>query len=200
MTEDLDGLLDHLNIERAHIAGWSMGGVIAQNLALKHPGRVRQLVLLSTFVAPDGYFRAAISNWVNMRRSNMPYEHVVRHVARLVYSPELANAPNTYEAYIQSMLANPYRQTAHGFFRQAEALLSYQPPRELGNLSIPAVVMVGEDDQLTPRYLSEELTNALSGSRLQILPGAHAGLAERPDEWTGAIRTALDTAGVPSAA
>lgn len=194
MADDLNALLDHLKIESAHIAGWSMGGVIAQSLALKHPERVRQLLLLSTFVAPDGYFRAAVSNWVNLRRSNMSYEHVVRHVARLVYSPDLANKPKAYEAFIHAMVANPYRQTDNGFVRQAEALVSYQAPPNLASLRIPAAVLVGEHDQFTPQYLSEQLAETLSGATLKVLPGAHSGFVERPDEWTRAIRVALDSA------
>lgn len=193
MADDLNALLDHLKIERAHVVGWSMGGVIAQSLAFEHPERVGQLLLLSTFVTPDCYFRAAVSNWVNLRRSNMPYEHVVRYVARLVYSPELANKPKAYEAFIQAMVANPYRQTDHGFFRQAEALLSYQAAPNLATLRTPAVVMVGEYDQFTPRYLSEQLAETLSGATLRVLPGAHSGFVERPDEWTRAIRDALQS-------
>jgi len=192
MTDDLNALLKHLGVSSAHIVGWSMGGVIAQSLALAHPERVKQLLLLGTFTAPDGYCRAAISNWVNMRRSNMPYEQVVRHVARSVYSPALANKPKAYEAFIQVMLTNPYRQSEHGFFRQAEAILSYQAPPNLASLRVPTTVLVGEHDQLTPPYLSEQLTAAVPGAIMQVLPGAHSGFVEYPDRWTTAIRSVLN--------
>lgn len=193
MASDLAALLDHLNLDSANLVGWSMGGAIAQSLALAHPGRVKKLLLLSTFLATDGYLSAAISNWVNMRRSNMPYEQVIRHVARLVYSPALANKPKAYEAFIQVMLANPYRQTDHGFFRQADALLAYTVPAKLAEMRVPAAVLVGEYDQLTPPYLSKQLAEAIPGAALHVLPGAHSGFAERPDEWTSAIRAALES-------
>jgi len=99
MAGDLDELLDHLNIGSAHIIGWSMGGLIAQSLARSNPRRVKQMLLLSTCTAPDGYLSAAISNWVNMRRA-MPFDQVVRHVARMVYSPTLANNAKAYEALV----------------------------------------------------------------------------------------------------
>ena len=127
-----------------------------------------------------------------MRRSSMPYEQVIRHVARFVYSPGLANKPKAYEAFIQVMLANPFRQTDHGFFRQADALLAHSVPANLAELRMPATVLVGEYDQLTPRYLSEQLAAAIAGAALHVLPGAHSGFVERPDEWTNAIRGALD--------
>lgn len=192
MADDLDALLGHLDIERATIAGWSMGGVIAQTLALAHPQRVGRLLLLGSFAAPDGYLNAAISNWLNVHRSNVGDEQVVRHAARLVYSPALVNQPRAYEAYIHVMLHNPYRQTDHGFFRQAAALLAYRAPERLSELAVlPTTVLVGEDDQLTPPYLSRQLADAISGARLQVLPAAHSGFVERPEEWTAAIRNAL---------
>ena len=190
MANDLDALLGYLAIESASVVGWSMGGVIAQTLARANPGRVGQLLLLGTFVAPDGYLKAAISNWVNMRRA-MPFELVARHVARMVYSPALANNPTAYEAFIQVMVNNPYRQTDHGFFRQAEGLLAYRVEDAPVPPSIPAAVMVGECDQLTPPYLSELLTAAIPGATLELLPGAHSGFIEHPDQWNAAIATAL---------
>jgi 3-oxoadipate enol-lactonase len=191
MAEDLDTLLEHLGIAGARVVGWSMGGVIAQALALAHPRRVKQLLLLGTFTGADGYLRAAISNWVNVRRSNMSYEQVVRYVARFVYTPVLANKPQAYETFIQAMLANPYRQSEQGFFRQAEALLSYQAAPNLASLRVPTAVLVGEHDQLTPPYLSEQLAAAIPGATMQVLPGAHSGFVEYPDAWTAAIRSVL---------
>jgi 3-oxoadipate enol-lactonase len=75
MATDLVALLDHLYIQAPTILGWSMGGVVAQSLALSDPHRVRRLILLNTLTAPDGYCRAALTNWMNVRRSNMSYEH-----------------------------------------------------------------------------------------------------------------------------
>jgi pimeloyl-ACP methyl ester carboxylesterase len=190
MANDLDALLGDLSIESASVVGWSMGGVIAQALARANPARVGRLLLLSTYVAPDGYLKAAISNWVNMRRA-MPFELVARHVARMVYSPALANNPTAYEACIQAIVNDPYRQTDHGFFRQAEALLAYWVEGAPVPPGIPAAVMVGEDDQLTPPYLSELLAAAIPGATLDVLPGAHAGVIECPDQWSAAMARAL---------
>jgi pimeloyl-ACP methyl ester carboxylesterase len=118
-------LIDHLQISSANILGWSMGGLIAQSLAMSHPERLKHLVLLGSFAAADGMLKNTITNWVNIRRSNMPYEQVVRHVAQLVYSPALANNEAAYEAYIQNMVKNPYRQPIQGFVRQAEGSIRH---------------------------------------------------------------------------
>jgi 3-oxoadipate enol-lactonase len=191
MASDLLALLDHLQISSTNLLGWSMGGLIAQSLALSQPERIKHLVLLGSFAAPDGMLRNAISNWVNIRLSNMPYEQVVRHVARLVYSPVLANNEATYEGFIQAMVKNPYRQPVHGFVRQAGALIRYAQPERLSNLRLPVSVMVGECDQLAPPYLSEQLAAVFPKAKLQVLPGAHSGFVEYPAQYADAVTNAL---------
>ncbi len=183
MADDVLALMDDLQIPSANIVGWSMGGIIAQSLALSHPERVKHLVLLGSFVAADGMLRNAIGNWVNIRRSDMPYEQVVRHVARLVYSPALANNEATYEAFIQAMLKNPYRQSLQGFVRQAEALIGYAAPTQLSDLQVPISILVGEHDQLAPPYLSEQLSAKFPHATLRVLPGAHSGFVEHPAQY-----------------
>jgi 3-oxoadipate enol-lactonase len=191
MSDDLAALVRHLGLEKIHLVGWSMGGVVAQTFALENSHLVKTLTLMATYAEPDGYLRAAIENWVNIRRSNMSYEQVMRYLARMVYSPALANKPKAYEAFIQSMVGNPFRQSEHGFIRQAEALLAYEEPDALSDLVMPTSVLVGESDQLTPLYLSQQLQAKLGNAGLTVLPGAHSGFVEYPEAWTDAIRKAV---------
>jgi 3-oxoadipate enol-lactonase len=194
MAADVIALLDHLQIPAANILGWSMGGLIAQSLALSHPDRVKHLLLLGAFAEADGLLRIAIKNWVNIRQSNMSYEQVVRHVSRWIYSPALASNDAAYEAYVQTMINNPYRQMLHGFVRQAEALVGYKASRQLAELRMPISVLVGEHDQLAPPYLSEQLASQIPGSKLLVLPGAHCGFLEYPKQYNQAIVELMDRA------
>lgn len=192
MAEDLASLLDHLEVTSTNIVGWSMGGVVAQSFALSYPSRAKHLVLLGTFTAPDNMFRNAISNWVNIRQSNMSYEQVVRHVARLVFSPSFADNVATYESTIQLIVSNPYRQPLHGFLRQAEALLAYTEPPDLRSLQVPISILVGEHDQLTPGYLSQQLKATFPHATLEVLPGAHSGFLEHPKTYTTTLAAAFE--------
>lgn len=190
MAEDVRALMDHLEIDSAYVLGWSMGGIIAQTLALSYPARVQKLVLVGSFAEPDVMLREAIGTWVNLYQSNMPYEQIARHVAWLNYSPALANKP-VYEKFIQSIIDNPYRQSVTGFVRQAEALVSFRASPELARLSVPTTVLVGRDDKLAPPYLSEHLAQTIPGATLQVLPGAHAGFIEYPKLYAQALLAAL---------
>jgi 3-oxoadipate enol-lactonase len=187
MADDLVNLLNHLHIDSTHVLGWSMGGVIAQTLARSHPARIHKLILLSTCHEPDGLLRLSIQNWINVRRSNMPYEQVIRYLARMVFSPELVNNAGVFQQFIEVMLANPYAQSLHGFLRQAEALLGYSAPSDVAPIAVPSLVLVGRHDQLTPPYLSEQLAARIPNAKVLVLGGAHSAAVESPDEYSRAI-------------
>ncbi len=183
MADDLATLLDKLQVESAHVLGVSMGGIIAQALALAHPKRVRKLILVSTLARPDGYFRLAIRNWMNIRRSDMPFEQICRFVSRWPYSPAFYDDEPLYEKFVQMIATNPYAQKAHAFLRQADALLAHNVGDAARGIRAQTLVLAGTHDNLVPPYHSEHLANLIKGSTLRILKGAHFGLAEFPDEY-----------------
>lgn len=93
MADDLAALMDHLGVAAAGLLGWSMGGMIAQLFAVKYPARVRSLALLHTALAPDAFTNAPFGVIEAMRGAGVAEEHVVRLLARLVYSPPTVNNP-----------------------------------------------------------------------------------------------------------
>lgn len=192
MAEDLAALMDHLRIDSAHLLGWSMGGVIVQAFALTRPKRVRKLILMSTFARNDGFGHVKIRNWMNIRRSNMPFEQVIRYVSQTLYTPAFYDDEPRYEKIVQFMANNPYAQTQHGFLRQAEALLAHDPDDAAKDIRAPTLVLVGRDDGLTPPYKSERLAALIPDARLRVLNGAHAGFVEFADEYNAAILDFLE--------
>lgn len=187
MAADAVGLLDRLGIDKAHVLGFSMGGCIAQELALANPGRVEKLILLGTMPAVDGYNRAITRTWIDVRRSNMSREQVVRNAAPYIYSPELLDDEDRFERAILNSVNNPYAQSDVGFLRQAEALLGFDATTRLGGLKAPTLVVCGKDDVLVPPRNSDRLASLISGATLKKLPGAHIGQVEYPAEYNAAF-------------
>lgn len=192
MTADLAALLDALEIDAAHILGWSMGGFIAQTFARSYPKRVRKLVLVASAQKADGYSGLALRNWMNVRSSNMPYEQIVRFVLRWQFTPSLFDNQALFEKSVQMMISNPYAQKAHGFLRQAEAVLAYDPGETATSIRAPTLVLVGADDNLVPPYLSQRLAASIPGATIKVLRGAHAGFLEFPDEYNREIISFLN--------
>lgn len=184
MADDAVGLLDHLEIERAHVLGVSMGGMIAQELALNHPRRVRSLQLHCTLARPDRYMHAVIENW-RVVRSNVTPEEWMRIVALWLFSPvTYAERPEFVEIVIQTGIANPHPFTLTGFVRQGDAVRTHDTLDRLGKLGAPVLVSVGDDDILVPARFSRTLAAAIPGATLQTLDGAgHCHFWERPDAF-----------------
>lgn len=194
MAGDLAALLDALKIEKAHILGFSMGGYIAQEFALNYPSRVNRLILLATAASIDGYGRVVIGNWINVQRSNMSREQIVRFRAPYLYTSALLDDEARYERSIQNSVSNPYAQQDHAFLRQAQAILGWDASARAGAIKAETLVIAGKEDLLVPPRNSEKLNKLIPGSKLQVLDGGHLGAMEFPNEYNTAILEFLGAA------
>jgi pimeloyl-ACP methyl ester carboxylesterase len=184
MADDAAGLLDALGVEQAHVLGVSMGGMIAQELALNHPHRVRSLQLHCTYARSDAYTLALMDVWRAVRAKSTP-EEWLRTVALWLFSPvTFAERPEFVEMVIQTGLANPYPFSMTGFIRQGEAVRGHDALDRLGRLACPTLVSVAEHDILVPPRFSRAIAAAVPQAELRIIAdSAHAYFWERADAF-----------------
>lgn len=182
MADDLAALLDALNVEKAHVVGYSMGGMVAQEFAVRHPNRLDRLILLATTAKPDGYVRAVIESFITVRRTNISREGFVRALAPYLYTAALFDDVERYERAVAVSVQNPYAQQDHAFIRQARAILEHDVSGRVGGIKAPTLVVTNSEDILIPRRHGEALAKAIAGAQLRTLDGAHAGVTEFPLE------------------
>ncbi|MGI8925161.1 MAG: alpha/beta fold hydrolase [Tepidiformaceae bacterium] len=187
MAEDVAALMDHLGIAKAHVLGFSMGGYIAQEFALAYPKRLDRLILLATAPDIDGYGRAVVKNWIDVRRSSMSREQVVRLTSTWLYSAELLDDEARYERSVLNSLNNPYAQQDHAFIRQAQAVLAFDARERLSAIQAPTLVVAGREDILVPPRNSARLAKLIPNATLLELSGAHLGCIEFPAEYNQAF-------------
>ncbi len=194
MAEDLAALLGELKVEKASILGYSMGGMIAQEFALKYPAKVDKLILLATSSRLDGYVRTVIGNLISIRRSNMSREQVVRASAPFIYSAALLDDTERYERAIQANVDNPYSQQDHAFIRQAQAILAFEAASRVSGIKAQTLVVTNHEDTLIPPRHGEALAKAIPGAKLRPLEAGHAGVIEHPNEHNTAFLEFLGAA------
>jgi 3-oxoadipate enol-lactonase len=182
MADDALGLMDALGVDSAHVLGVSMGGMIAQELVLARPDRVRSLHLACTFGRPDPYMLALNSAWREIR-IGLGRESTLRTLGLWLFSPTTyAERPELIEALLQTSLANPYPQSLIGFLRQGEAVAAHDALERLGAIRCPTLVSVAEDDILVPPRFAREIVARIPGAELRTIPAAgHGYFLERPD-------------------
>jgi len=184
MADDTAALMTALGIDRAHVVGVSMGGMIAQELALRHPERVRSLHLGCTLARPDGHLRALIEAWRDVRRA-LSREASLRAFGLWLFAPlTYEERPQFIETLYQNALANPYPQTLTGFLRQGDAILGHDTAARLPAVRCPTLVSVAEHDILIPPRFSREIAALIPGARLELLPRAgHVYFWEQPEAF-----------------
>lgn len=194
MADDVAALMDRLAIPKANVLGFSMGGYIAQSLALGHPDRVNKLILLATGPSIDGYGRAVVRSFMDVRRSNLSREQFVRFMAPWLYSPELLDDPARLERSVLNSVNNPHAQQDHAFLRQAEAILGWDIEGRHGEINQQTLVLCGNDDILVPPRNSEKLAQLIPNAALKMLSGAHVGVIEYANEYNAAVLEFLGAA------
>ena len=181
MADDVACVLDGLGLPAAHICGASMGGMIAQELALRHPLRVTTLQLHCTTSSIDGYGRLLIGNFLRVKARGDTEEFVRFSLPWLLTRKTFAERPDFIEFWIQRALDYPYKTGLVGLTRQAEAILGHDTRARLVSLHVPTLITTGTDDILVPPSASAELHASIAGSELRRIPdAAHMHFIEQP--------------------
>jgi pimeloyl-ACP methyl ester carboxylesterase len=189
MAGDLLGLLDHLGIERAVLAGMSQGGFLSFRAALKEPERVRALVLMDTQTGVEGAekiqaYNQLVELWT---APDGPPQQVLDTVSAIILGPDFAEAPHWQERWV-AMPNSHVRQAYETLVSRADDVA----PR-LSELTMPALVLHGEQDLAIEHALATQLAAALPDGELVSVPGAgHAANLTHPDQVNPALVSFLE--------
>jgi pimeloyl-ACP methyl ester carboxylesterase len=179
MASDAAAALDAAGVERAHVFGLSMGGMIAQEFALQYPGRVRKLVLGCTACGGPKVVRAeAEVNQVLMMRGSMTVEEGIEAAVPFIYDA------GTPRARIDEDLAIRRRTypKAEAYAAQLNGILAWESYSRLGQIKAPTLVIHGETDRLVPAGNGKLIAESMVGSKLVLLPHAsHIYMTDQPE-------------------
>lgn len=192
MAQDTVGLMDAIGLKRSHIFGVSMGGMIAQEVALDYPERVEKLVLGCTMAGGASQVEPAPEVEAYLHpRSDLSILGAMWWSAPAGYSPEFICAhPEIVERKIQVNLAYPSRLDAYE--AQLSAFKAYDSHARLQSIKADTLVLTGERDILIPPENSRILAERIPGARRQVIDGAgHLFWISHPEETFEAVRAFL---------
>lgn len=190
MADDVLRLMDALGIASAHFVGHSTGGAIGQIIAQDHPGRLLSLVLSATWPGRDPYFRRLFA----ARREVL----VTLGVESYLRASALSLAPPWWVRDNDALLTEQHRQTAAAsppveiLTSRIDAIVAFDRRARLGDIRTPALVIVAQDDMITPRFYSEELASRIPGAKLVVLDaGGHFAPQILADPYNAAVGSFL---------
>jgi 3-oxoadipate enol-lactonase len=174
MADDALAVLDAAGIETAHVVGASMGGVISQIVAVKYPHRVRSLTLVCTACRNHPWRQELLQSWAKTAEEKGMIE-VGKEAAQWVMSPRSFRRLVLAFTWMGPLAALRPR---HSFVSQIDAILNTREDLvdQLSTITAPTMVIVGNQDILTPRGDSEEIAERIPNSELVVISGAAHGL------------------------
>jgi pimeloyl-ACP methyl ester carboxylesterase len=152
-----------------------MGGLVAQELALARPERVRSLLLLSTCTRLDERGRAITASWGELPRQ-VDAATATRLILPWMYTSAFYAKPGAIDEVVAQVLANPYPPSAEAIRAQSRAICEGDTSLRLGGIDRPTLVLVGSEDILLPPPFSEELARGIRGAELVVLEKTGHGL------------------------
>lgn len=192
MAADTLGLLDALEVSSAHIFGVSLGGMIAQELAIRHPERVRSLVLGCT--SPGGpqasgaeKLQAGVSELQEVVSNGIPDVEWFSEFMKLLWTEEaLSRSESSLQDFVLSLIRYP--PTPQGLRNQALAAVAHDAFDRLSAIRCPTLVMTGAEDELIPPRNSGILADHIPNAELRAFPGLrHAFHLEAADQVNSLI-------------
>ncbi len=190
-ARDLVRLLDHFGVRKAHFAGLSMGGRIAQDFYALFPDRVKTLTLIATHSGFSDFTPEERQRFVELRRKPLVEEG--KEPADI--APTIAKSllgPHATEAQYRRLVASIAALHKESYIKTVEATTMFDRTGELDQIAVPTLLVYGENDPLTPPEMGRQFADRIRGAEYAVIPKAgHLINIERPEAFDATVRQFL---------
>ena len=183
LADDVAGLMEVLDIDRAHVAGVSLGAAAGMWLAAKYPDRVASLSLHSAWAKTDPFLAVVVKGWQVMAQAlGSVAEMVIQGIFPWCFTPEMYTERPEFVAGLEDFVRGRPPQPVDAFLRQSEAVLAHDAEAQLGRIIAATQVTYGRFDLVASTRFAPALTEGIKGAELVVFDHlSHAGLHEDAD-------------------
>jgi 3-oxoadipate enol-lactonase len=184
-ADQLAAFLDAIGIERAHVAGVSLGAAVGMHLAARHPARVKSLSLHSAWHRTDAYLGTIVELWRKLATgSETVADAVIGGIFPFCFTPEMYVERPEYAQALADFVRGRPAQPPQAFLWQTDAVLAHDASGVLSEIRAPTLITFGAHDLVTSTRFADPLTNGIARSELVVFEHlSHAGLHEDPDAF-----------------
>jgi len=185
LADDIAAFMQAAGVERAHVAGLSLGAATGMWLAAKYPARVKSLSLHSAWPATDPFLAVVVEGWRIMAQAlGSVTDMVIKGIFPWCLTPELYAARPEYIESLAEFVRGRPMPSVEAFMRQSQAVLTHDAGAVLGSVQAPALVTFGRHDLVTSTRFASPLQDGIAGSELVIFEDcAHAPIYENVDDF-----------------
>jgi 3-oxoadipate enol-lactonase len=185
LADDVAAFMQAAGVERAHVAGLSLGAATGMWLAAKYPARVKSLSLHSAWPATDPFLAAVVEGWQIMAQGlGSVTEMAIKGIFPWCFTPELYAARPEYIESLAEFVRGRPMPSVEAFLRQSQAVLSHDARDALGSIQAPTLITFGRHDLVTSTRFADPLQKGIPGSELVVFEDcAHAPIYENVEDF-----------------
>ena len=190
LADDAVGVLDVLGLDSAHVLGISMGGMVAQEVVLRHPDRVRTLTLGCTYAGGEGQRLTPSAVWQRLAEAmgSGDRDRAFRTAFEVNVSSRFAASDEHYEGWRATASEKPV--AVQVIMKQVQAIGQHDTSGRLHEVTVPTLVIHGTEDQMLPVGNAAKVAELIPGARLEILEDVgHLFFVEEPERSAALVRT-----------
>jgi len=193
LADDAKALVDELGIRDFHLMGVSMGGMIAQEYALKYGGDLASATFACTYAAPGPFCSRMFAMWQDMAPVlGVPF--IMRDVTLWAFTLDFFQKRQDELAEFETAMRY-MNLPVPAYLAQLAVIQAHDATERLGSLAMPTLVLAGEQDILIPTALSSDLADLVPGAEFRTVAGGHGCIWEHPDDFNAAFVDFLGRAG-----
>ena len=184
-ADDIVAFMRTIGIDRAHVAGLSLGAATGMWLAAKHPDKVKSLSLHSGWPKTDPFLKAVVQSWQTIAKGlGSVTEGVIQGIFPWCFTPELYAAKPDYIESLAAFVRGRPAQPLDAFLQQSNAVIGHDAEPQLGKITAPTQITFGRQDIVTSTRFSDAMKNSISKSEIVVFENcSHAPIYENVSEF-----------------